>query len=197
MKRIVIFLALYIGISQLAISQIKESFSKNNIITGGAFSFNHQKRTYPDNSDSRTIYNNFETDCHLGYYILNHFAAGLKTNITIRSQKRYFNSDVVKINDNWFTIGPFLRYSTNFNLFIETGGGFEFFKEDVVSDNTNSSNWKANFYNIGVGYSLFLSNSVAIEPMIRYKHYHLPNQDTFVEFTDNNIDFLLGFQIYL
>jgi hypothetical protein len=192
MKKFVIFLLIF-TLTQVLFSQQNDFFKKNTILTGGLFSFDLQKTNYPDAPAHHSNSGKFESDFYLGYFIFNHFALGLKTHISTYKEKLFLETNVYKSKYSIIAIGPFIRYSTNFKLFIEADAEYGFIKQ-VYGTETNRKDFA---YSAGIGYSFFLSNSVALEPQIKYKYYHLPSKNNLNEQIRNGLNFSLGLQIYL
>jgi hypothetical protein len=174
------------------------------MLTGGSFSFNIEKTkdyepiigTYPRQINITDI-KALETDLYFGYFIINNIALGFKTDILIFSRKYSFNLSTgsSKYVYHDLSFGPFIRYSTNSGLFFEGSYTIGLLKDKIQDDITT---WKNYSFSTGIGYSLFVSKSIAIEPEIKYKYLHRPPYE--IE-EDNEItsglDFSIGFQIYL
>lgn len=204
MKNLILITLPILLISQIVFGQNEKPITKGNFITGGSFSFNTEesKIYYPaslimprqeETDDTRT----FETDFYFGYFVINHLTVGLKTNIktsnTIQSWIIGTSSNKIIYND--ISFGPLIRYYTNPGIFFEGSAAFGFIKN--VNFN-NSANWKNNSITGGVGYSLFIAKSVALEPEIKYTHTNWPKYvDEGSKETIDGLNFSLGCQIYL
>lgn len=204
MKKILFTITILISIFQVSSGQNERPITKGYFLTGGSLSFDIDKT----NDYEPVIGNNpeqintivtktLETDLYLGYYIMNHMAIGIKTDILVYSRKHSFNlstsSSEYKYND--LSFGPFIRYSTNLGLFFEGSGAIGLLKSSNIDDITT---WKNYSFSTGVGYSLFVSKTVAIEPEIKYRYLHRPSyegeEDNEIS---NKLSFEIGFQIYL
>ena len=191
-------------IFQSSFGQNEKLITKGNIITGGSFSFNTEKyKGYNaiqpgtprqiEITDSKT----FETDFYFGYFIMDHLAIGLKANIKTINTNQYTNLNQTGFKDrsNDLSFGPLIRYYTKPGIFFEGSAAFGFTKSVNIYSNQN---WKNNSFSGGVGYSLFVTKSVAIEPEILYTHTNWPHYFGAEEKeTIDGLNFSLGCQIYL
>ena len=192
MKKFIILLVVSLC-TQIIFSQQNDHLKKNMILTGGTFSLDLQKNNYPDAPAYRTNSAKFESDFYLGYYFINHLALGVKTNISSYNEKLFLETDVYKSKYSIIAAGPFVRYSTDFKIFFETEAEFGLTKH-VYTIETKRKDFS---YSAGLGYSFFLSNSVAFEPQIKYKYYHVPSKNSMDEQIRNGLNFSFGLQIYL
>lgn len=147
---------------------------------GGTIGFNSIKT---DGDDQSETYLNVSPS--LGYFIINDLAIGARLSLTSYSYDGDSNSE--------FGIGPWARYYiVNSSLFAQAGmdfgtAGFDFFS--LLTDEGSTT------LNFGVGYSWFLNNAVAIEPMLQYSIYS-GDEDGF--FTDyNRFGFNISVQAFL
>jgi hypothetical protein len=123
---------------------------------------------------------------------------GLKTNIQTINTIQSWNIVTTpnkNVNNN-ISFGPLIRYYTKPGIFLEGSAAIQFVKS--VNFNTSNS-WKNNSVTGGIGYSLFIAKSIALEPEIKYTHTNWPKYQP-VEGSKETIDGLilsLGCQIYL
>jgi hypothetical protein len=204
MKKLLIFGLMIIAICQSLFGQNEKPFSKGYLVTGGTVSFyfekeNDLKSGISPNTDAtyRTNRRSFETDLFLGYFLINHFAIGLKTEILLSSYKTtsdLTSSTIWDIKDRNMLIGPFLRYYTQPGIFFECSGGL-----GILNDVTNNSSFKLKTYNYsaGIGYSLFLNRNISIEPLLKYNFFHKKDLEDVEDVSSMKLSFSIGFQIYL
>ncbi len=194
-----IFLWLLIIISmQIASGQITSPVKKSTFLLGGSVFMNYENIIYRD--PGWTFYDKsftIGTDAYCGYFISNHISTGLLTDFSIRSSKvssTLNDSELTEIS-NAYSFGPFLRYYTNPGIFFE--GAFELGFWHFGSDG-NQNKRSSYSLNAGVGYSLFINSSIALEPQIKYKYdkSYWSSEDQPVGST-SGIYFLLGLQFYL
>jgi len=193
-----------VNIFQISLGQNKKPFSKGYFLTGGSLSLDIEQTkdyepivgTYPRQikiTDTKTM----ETDLYFGYFIINHLAFGFKTDIQLYSRKYSFNLDPhsTKYVYHDLSFGPFIRYSTNLGMFFEGSYAIGLLSYKFQDDKTT---WKNYSFSTGIGYSLFVSKSIAIEPEIKYKYLHRPpyeiEEDNEIS---NGLSFAIGFQVYL
>jgi long-subunit fatty acid transport protein len=138
-----------------------------------------------------------ETDFTLSYFISDHFTLGLSTNILISQWNITYELSMAKFKyiRNDFLIGPVLRYYTNSGLFLECSTGFGFLHYESPDSPVK---WKNYACCTGIGYSHFLTKSIALEPIIKYQHFSKKAvQIEEGKEKTNGIEFSIGFQIFL
>jgi hypothetical protein len=204
MKKIILTSLVMILFCKILFGQDEKPITKGNFIIGGSFSFNTEKdKIYHaiqpgttrqiEITDSKTV----ETDFYFSYLIIDHLAIGLKTNIRFLNTNQYTNLDPTGYKTRYdnLSVGPLIRYYTKQGIFFEASAEFGFVK-DVYSN--LSEKWKNNSFSGGVGYSLFLTKSVAIEPEIKYTHTNWPQYLGIEDKeTIDGLNFSIGCQIYL
>ena len=183
--------------------QIEKPITKGNFLTGGTLSldFKQIKEYMPIISTQQqelTTSNvlTFETDLYFGYFVLNHFALGLKTDIQIINDKRTKQDFHYELSSHNLSFGPFFRYYTELGIFIETSSSVYFL---MGKYSNNVSEWKSFSFDAGVGYSLFVSKSVAIEPEIKYMYSYTPDIEDIENSKEliNGFNLTVGLQVYL
>jgi hypothetical protein len=114
-------------------------------MVGGSASLDIVKYKEADESITQ-----FHFNPNLGYFIADDLAIGLGLNV-----------DDLGIEgvDATFSIGPFVRYYVTDPIFIQANVGLE------LNEGGGTS------FGAAVGYSWFLSNSVAIEPALYFQSY--------------------------
>jgi hypothetical protein len=205
MKKILIISFLLGNILQISSGQIEKPITKGNLLTGGSFACDIEKtKDYGQNSGTNPAQIDISdikelgTDLYFGYFIINHLAIGLNTDISIRSEKYSINPDSssLKYLNRELSLGPFIRYSTNSGIFIEGAAAIGLLKYDF--DSEYLVKWRKYYLSAGIGYSLFVSKSVSIEPEIKYKYLNRPPYE--IEKTkgiSNGLYFSIGLQVYL
>ncbi|HOK26148.1 MAG TPA: hypothetical protein P5320_02640 [Bacteroidales bacterium] len=201
------FIIIFLGnLSKIAYGQNEEPISKGNLLTGGSFSCNIQKtKEYEPITGTKprliNVINNkeFHTELNFGYFITNHVVSGLKTDIFILFNKNTFPQDTslisIKNLNSSLTVGPFIRYYTKSGIFFEgsvTIGLFNLEADDYIKK------WKGYSLCVGIGYSIFISKSVAIEPEITYLHLNYPSYGILEnKIISSGLSFSFGFQVYI
>lgn len=92
---------------------------------------------------------------NVGYFIMDNLGVGVRLGVDLLSQGDNSQTD--------FGIGAFARYYVFQGLFPQVGFTYNSFKIKDGPDATTSTD-----LTLGVGYSLFLNNSIALEPMLVY-----------------------------
>ncbi|MBP6184907.1 MAG: outer membrane beta-barrel protein [Chitinophagaceae bacterium] len=92
---------------------------------------------------------------NIGYFIMDNLGVGLR--LGVESQTQGDNGLTI------FSVGPFARYYVWQGLFPQVGFNYNSVKVKDGGDATTSTD-----IDIAVGYSLFLNNSIALEPALYY-----------------------------
>jgi hypothetical protein len=204
MKKLLLISLLLGIIFHISSGQNEKPITKGNFLSGGSFSFDIEKnKDYQPISGTspRQIYitdtKTFETDFYFGYFVVNHLVLGFKTDIIVLSYKHSFNLDnqSSKYSYHDLSLGPLIRYYTNSGIFFESSAAIGLQKNGNDGD---FNKWRNFSFDTGIGYSLFVTKSIAIEPKIKYKYLNRPPYDI-EDSTEikSGLDFSIGFQIYL
>jgi len=200
MKKLLIVSLLMGSIFQTSLGQIERPITKGNILTGGSLSINIDKNKNKDINPDVTYITDiktFEADFILGYFLINHLAFGLKTDFYFSENKttNSLNSSTWDYINNDFLIGPVIRYYTKPGIFLEGYTAIGFHHRDIKDDPVK---WRNYSWSAGIGYSVFLTQSIAIEPVIKYRLLH-KNAYKIEEGEEilKGLDFSIGFIIYL
>jgi hypothetical protein len=183
---------------QVLCAQIKESLKKGNFITGGSISLDFSRsKTYAPSlvpnmawEDAKTI--TFMPDLDLKYLVTDHLALGLITEDFVSSSRfkdnLSGNNEKDIINDIY--LGPEVRYYIKSGLFITCFGELGYYKRSRDIQ-------QKYLFGAGFGYSAFLNKSVAIEPLLRFNHYHSNNiKYSNQSETKNTLTFSIGVQLF-
>lgn len=158
MKNVLTIVALTIYVSMNA------QIEKGTFMAGGSLTFNYR---IPQSGASGTSI--FSVNPNFGYFLFDNFAAGTGAGYySISSQSGY--------RFNQFYVSPFLRYYVK-KLYLQT-------KFDYGRSGTN------NYYalNFDLGYALFLTDNVALEPSFYYRQA--------IKSQRGELGFKMGLQIY-
>jgi hypothetical protein len=203
MKNLILIWFLTLSSIHIIFGQTENPFIKGYFLPGGSLSFDFgQIKEYEPISGTNpqqitnTCSKTLETDLYFGYFIANQFAIGLKTDILVTHDKISFNliPDKLKHTNDRIFLGPLFRYYTEFGMFFEvsTAIGFNYYGYQSINK------WKEYLFETGIGYSMFISKLIAIEPQIKYKYVYSPDY----EFEDykkiiNGLNLAIGLQFYL
>lgn len=146
---------------------------------GGNVGFNSIKS---DGDDASETY--FNISPNVGYFIMDNLAVGARLSLFSQSYDGETESE--------FGIGPWARFYIVNGLFAQAGIDFGTAGFDVFSLLTDEG---SSTLNLGVGYSWFLSPSVAIEPTLQYSIYSAADDALFGDYT--RFGFNIGVQAFL
>jgi len=193
MKRLLLISVLIVFVILNSIGQVEKPITKGHFITGGTIGFEMKETSLENLDEMITKYTpemKITTDTYLGYFIFNQFASGLKVDYTLFREK-YIERFNIKYE--YFILEPFIRYYFSFGLFGESSIGYGFSKYD------DQLKEKLSTWNLGVGYSIFLNEKLAIEPVIYYEVIKITETHPLLE---NQIEkkyglnFQVGIQLY-
>lgn len=120
---------------------------KGSMIIGGSAGFDMQ---FEDGNNSSILY----LSPQFGYFLTDNLALGAAISFT-----------KVKDVDPVFGFGPFARYYLNNGLFGQLQ--YEFQSQPTFLDERINGSAAG----LGVGYALFLNNSISLEPLVYYKRH--------------------------
>ncbi len=201
MNRIFFALSFLIFISFSASAQRNRSnlldafILKGTYLMGGDFStsfkgFSSDRGAFK-NIDKGSIFR-ANINAKTGYFPLQDFVIGLNTRLD------HFNTNGDSTNsgpeETSIIIGPFARYYFKTGLFVEAGVGVGLYNitEGQQSDLFEGSG--------GLGYTYFLNDKIAIEPVVLYRYSKQKFASDATGGNDNSLygpEFRLGIQAYL
>jgi opacity protein-like surface antigen len=144
-----------------------------------------------------------------GYFLARHFVVGLDFQLSVTSTTTTARTgrDTIEFRnyEERLFIGPWLRYyfpiSNAWALFPEFSWGFQnrYRTEEVAAGGENEDRTSGLSFNIGFGFTYFLSRNVGFDVTGRYSRGRLRGR--FTDLRANNdlsdIGLLIGFQVYL
>ncbi|HQW01849.1 MAG TPA: hypothetical protein PLV75_06940 [Saprospiraceae bacterium] len=156
-----------------------QTVNKNAWMLGGTMGFNSIKT---EGNDTSEIW--FNLSPNVGYYITNDLAIGARFSLFTYSYGGSVNYQV--------GVGPWARYYFINSLFAQAGmdfgsAGFDFFSFNADGGSTT--------IHMGIGYSWFLNNSVAIEPSLQYSIYSADEDGLLADYT--RFGFNIGVQAFI
>lgn len=156
-------------IAFLCLSQVVSAQAVNQgaLMLGGSASFTSTSIKDVDGSNTDIRFNP-----NIGYFIADDLAIGL-------------GLDVVNGNDNTdLGLGPFVRFYFADAIFVQANVGLGLGDNEFVD------------FEVGLGYSWFLNNSVAIEPKLFYRNHNVSDDNPF-GFDSSVIGLSIGVQAFL
>jgi hypothetical protein len=181
---------------------------KGNFIVGGDFDFGYsnkyeESKYYQQSLNATNKSNDISLSVNpkIGYFIINSLAIGISPSLS------YLHSKVILINPYSATslghsfgagMNVFIKYYLKNYIFFELESGFS---RSKAKNNTSSDESSYNTFSIvpSVGYAIFLSPKVSIEPKINYNFNYISSKSSNVTYiySINGVSFSAGFTIYL
>jgi hypothetical protein len=185
MKTFTLFFLLFIS-TTTAFTQIK----KGQYLLGGSANFESKKEEYSINPTYTT--SNFIISPAFGYFIVDNMAGGLRLNLGFYNGK----SDDLETHYITTTISPFVRFyflpaHKKVNAFIDVSYIHNKTGFNAYSDSAHYE--KAKGYSISAGPAIFLTEQIALEFTVGYKH---TLSDNFDQAKSTVINSGLGLQIH-
>ncbi|MEQ3662980.1 MULTISPECIES: autotransporter outer membrane beta-barrel domain-containing protein [unclassified Olleya] len=168
--------------------------TKGTFLTNGSILVYNTTRKINDNKATA-----FTTNItpKAGYFIADNLAIGLELSITTNKEKQEdeFFGDI-ETTTNGFAVLPFARYYLDNGIFAEAVVGFGSQKTSTESDfselGTLETKASSFGFRVGVGYSFFLGDHVAIEPSINYSWEDINPEDAPSEYKETLSSIFLG-----
>ena len=176
LQKIILLIVGFLSIFQLVHSQ---TVGKGAWMLGGSAGFSSMK--VKDVDGSTTLIN---ITPNLAYYFADDLAIGARLN--------FLSSSTDGNSDSNFGFGPYVRYYVTNPIFIQAGIDFEAATIDL---NSLFASEGSTTIHAAVGYSLFLNNSVAIEPAVYINLYNGDENDFIGDFTRFGLN--IGIQAFV
>lgn len=180
---------LFFTITFLSFLTSNAQITKGNWMMGGNGSFSNKELFNNNFSNDKRKTTEIEIKANTGYFFIDKLQAGIR--FSYESFKIKKNSDS---NRYWLKYGGFTRYyflktDKLVNIYLD---GEYFFGNTAFSDGEFKDN--LNGYVISAGPTIFLNNTVAIELGVNYSSTKFKGVN---DSTENNLQFSVGFQIFL
>lgn len=178
-------------IAFLCLSQVisAQAVNQGAWMVGGSGGFRSESpKADFDGSTSNT---RIELSPNLGYFIADDLGIGLQFNYFNESNP-FFDEDDESLSE--FSVGPFIRYYFADALFGQIGVNLG------LTDHEHTVDFDDSFTDleIGVGYSWFVDNAVAIEPKLYYRIHAVKGADNDGDAEDSSIIGLsIGIQAFI
>lgn len=141
-------------------------FSSGHLLLGGTINMDGKKIERQMLGTSVYVINhekNIGANFNLGYFAYNNTVAGVKVDLLFNRFK--FESGEVNHTDI-LLVEPFIRYYAPFGVFAEAAVGYGFYKFGLGT--TSGDDQVKNAWSLGIGYSLFIKENIAIETILSY-----------------------------
>ena len=134
--------------------------SKNNYLIGGIIDFNVRSTKFQhDNMLINDKLTTIEVSPDFAYFIINKFALGLQINSSFSLQK--YLADGSKYKSNSLLASPYFRWYFYKGFFSELSLG-------IGKKQTNFDTWNIIQGKVTLGYSIFIKNNIALEPVFSF-----------------------------
>jgi outer membrane protein len=193
MKKIFTVIALAL-ISSGAFAQFKQG----GILLNGGLGFRSTTNKLESGGTTTTLgkQTDFTFNPRVGYFFMDHLAAGLTFDVTTSMSKADGSSN--KSGYSITTVGPFVRYYLDQGLFFQGEIGFGGRTDKSVTGNTTTTTkYSAMKWDIGVGYAYFLGDNVAIEPLVYYGMLNFKDKDTNGKYKESGLGIQLGLTAFI
>jgi len=193
MKKIVTVIAFAL-VASGAFAQYKQG----GVLVNGGLGFRSATQKVEGGGTTTTLgkQTEFTFNPRVGYFIIDHLAAGLTFDVTSQTYKADGSSNKSGLTTT--TVGPFLRYYLDQGLFFQGEIGFGGHTEkDVTGNTTTTTKYNAMKWDIGVGYAYFLGDNVAIEPLVYYGMQNYKNKNTSGKYKESGIGIQLGLTAFI
>lgn len=193
MKKIVTVIAF-----ALICSGAYAQFNQGRILVGGSIGFDSRTHKLDANNTTTTLGNRttFTLSPQAGYFIIDNLAAGLSLSVSSESEKEDGSNN--KTSTATTAVQPFVRYYLPQSIFFQAQVGFGGQTQKSKTQSTSTTTKYGLFsWAIGAGYAYFLTDNVAIEPLVYYAQESLKNKDTDAKLKMGGLGFQIGLQVYL
>lgn len=165
--------------------------TKGNWMFGGNASFSNKERYNNDFKNDKLKTSEFDIKANAGYFFMEKLQSGVRISYLNYNLK---NDDSGASNKHWLKYGVYSRYyflksEKLINIFLD---GEYFLGNQIYYNGDYKDN--LNGFSISAGPTIFFNSSVAMEMGINYSSTKYKGIN---DSTENNLQFSLGFQIFL
>ena len=191
-KKITFTLVIALATATFSLAQIESG----KVLTGGGirgiFTNDDVKTSSGTTSISKSRI--IEVNPTIGAFVSDNIAVGAMINyIHQKYESENFGFGSISSTYNVFVGGPFIRVYDKSGFFGEASVGIGIGTDSEFGDTSNAYYWRA-----GVGYAIFLSETVALEPTLNYGiTYSKDEQFDDVTYRNKSFTFGLNFSLYL
>ncbi len=176
-------------------------YQQGRMLVGGTVGFSTTKDK--SKAGGTTVTHGTNTDFSIapqfGYFVIDNLAVGGNLDISLSKYNPENDNDTESTTTS-LAIAPFVRYYLPQNIFFhgQFGVGTGKYKE-TEGNVSQEQKFSTSQWQLAVGYAAFLTDNVAVEPMIGYGSTTRKYKDTNPEFKDltPGLFIKVGFQIYL
>ncbi len=187
-----------IGLLSLSTS-VAQTLSKGSIIGNGTFDFfsGKEKQEFGSSSSFEDKITSFGFTPWAGYFITTNLGVGAGLNFSLSSAKD--DSGDNTFSETQITFGPVVRYYITEGPFVQGYFGFGSQKTKITSGGVDLPEAKESVteWQAGVGYSIRLSDTVLLDPLLGYGSSVHENKDADNKVTVSGFFIRVGFTIIL
>lgn len=162
--------------------------------TGLNFSSLSLNDTEPNNLPSgyESSTSTLDLDLTVGYFVIDGLAAGISINSKSTTLKVEYDGDSDEDKTTMTIIAPMFRYYiAETDLYAQLSYGFGSTVDKYTSGSSSNENkMKVSSLDIGVGYSIFLSDDVALSPSLAYSLATSTIEEGAYDSNGNNVDYV-------
>ena len=187
MKKNTLFLILAFAFSLTTTAQI----TKGNWMFGGNASYSNKEGFNNNFKNDKLKITEIDLKANAGYFFIDQLQAGVRVSYLNYNLKNDLSGGS---NKHWFKYGAYSRYyflkpEKIVNIFLD---GEYFFGNRIYYNGDYKD--KLDGFSISAGPTIFFTNSVAMELAVNYSTTNFKGIN---DYTENNLQFILGFQIFL
>lgn len=167
-------LILLSGLMFMVIS-VQAQTKQGTFLAGGSLTLDFQKNKAEQGNTTVDLGNTNSVVINptFGYFFMDGLSAGIQLGINSTKFKSNLNNQETTFTD--WTVGPFVKYYHETNLFGMASVGFGTSKQKTNNNENKDGIFQ---WRLGVGYAFFLNEHVAIEPMMSYGATNYKDNDT-------------------
>lgn len=175
-------------------------FEQGKILISGSSGFSLSSLTTKAKTGNTTTKTQKSTsislDPRVGYFVIDNLALGAGISVSTAKYTNEVNDSESKSTS--FSFGPFARYYFQPGIFGEGSVGFGSGKSEYTNGPvSNTSKYSTFNLGLGVGYAAFISDNVAIEPLLKYVSYSEKPNGGNTKTIDAGITLNIGITVYL
>jgi opacity protein-like surface antigen len=172
-------------------------YNQGRMLVGGSFELSTKTEKTRNGSQTTTdgTQTVFNVSPRFGYFVIDNLAIGAGVGLQLTKWNSKANGN--DYNASSISFQPFARYYLPVNVFFH--GEFGIGTTHVNYDDINNDEYQYNTINLalGAGYAFFLTDNVAVEPMLSYRFSRGKEDDDDEKDIASGLFLSVGFQIYL
>jgi outer membrane protein len=173
-------------------------YNQGRMLVGGSLGFSTQteKSKYDGNTQTDGNWTSFSLEPQFGYFVIDNLAVGATLDFGLSKWNDEVDSDD-DVSSTSIEFTPTVRYYLPQNIFFQGQVGFGAAKYKYGSGTVDEEKYNTLSFALAAGYAYFLTDNVAVEPMIGYGSYREKDKDSDVKNINNGLFLRVGLQVYL